>query len=522
MTRFPNTRFFLFHLSIPFQERESVKSMPPLSRQARPLLRSIKGKKHASPEDHDEDGGAATGRTTKNMTEEDLLADPVSSSDEAEPPPAMLSHSPPSNISAHEISRPNARMTNGTARPKKLNKPIVPQRGAFDKGKAHKAGKDWQHDKENKEDDQGFTFGMEYERPKKRQKTADGAVSRNVHAAPATFGKKAKAYGKGAKQPSYLSRIPKEEDLDHIEYLDATLDDKKSTPQSASSPAKPAYPSLFERMGLAIPSSDPTNTATQTTNPSSPLSALPDSFEEEATELPAYQDEDSVCALCEETVDVDEQEEFWRTHHDRTVRNQMLFCAQHKQRKAETTYRDAGYPKINFAALPRRIRKFHPELVKLLKNETEEESEYRKQHAEKLVSGKASALPSRRQTKKAKLEQDVLETVSANASSTGYYGPRGKRIMMEAITADLSDVIREVAANDPVVGRSGFAVFLQAVLVPELTVMLVMEDMQVGKKRAYEIVQESTEMGTLLHEEIDDQVELDSDEEDEQEEGQED
>ncbi|KAJ4287276.1 hypothetical protein N0V90_012674 [Kalmusia sp. IMI 367209] len=519
--------------------------MPLLSRQTRPLLRSVKGKRHANAEDHVEDARARQSSARKDMTEEEICAEPMSSSDEAkvEATPQTMSQSASTSTSTREKPRQANKAMNGTSiKSRKTKKLRVPQRGAFERGKAHEEDRSLKEEKENwgqnpsnsvekRVAEDSWGFGMEYEQARKRQRTMRSATSKNVHAAPNTFGKK--GYGRAAAKSNDSCRVPKEEDLDHIEFLDAALNGKKNRSAQdmisddlhpASSPAKPARQSLLERLGYAIPSSDPTNIDHQASGASTPLSSVPEIFEnpsepEQEPESPPCQDEDAVCALCQEIVDVEEQEDFWRTHHSRTVRNQMLFCKEHKRRKAQSDYHNQGFPEIDWAELPYRIRKFEPDLIKLLKNENEEESEYRKKHAEKLLSGKAAALPSRRRNKKEELEQDILETFDAASSSTGYYGPRGRRIMMEVITTDHSDLIREIAAKDPVVGRSGFAVFLQAVLVPELTTLLVMEDKQVGKCMAYEIVKESAELGTLLHEEVDDEIEVGSDLEREEEEG---
>jgi hypothetical protein len=243
------------------------------------------------------------------------------------------------------------------------------------------------------------------------------------------------------------------------------------------------------------------------------LEGLRQNLEVDVAALP-FEDRDSICALCQEPVTPTLSTRFYRDRK-RTVKNQTLFCKEHKRITAQTEYTTLGLPQIDWGELPSRIRRYKPQLVKLLRNETEGESEYRKQHAAKLLTGKAAALPSRAKDKKKEvLEEEAFKTIDTTEEPTGYYGPRGKRIMMEVIGAELVEHIGHAMATDPVVGRSGFAAFLQAVLVPELTILLVMEDLGgVSKGVAKEKIRKSGELGLLLHEDVDDEVVALSDEE---------
>lgn len=69
-----------------------------------------------------------------------------------------------------------------------------------------------------------------------------------------------------------------------------------------------------------------------------------------------------------------------------------------------------------------------------------------------------------------------------------------------------SSKIRKLAATDKLISVHGVAGFVQAVLVPELTVMLVTEDMDVDDEDARKILRESTEIGDLLNKEEEDYV----------------
>jgi len=90
----------------------------------------------------------------------------------------------------------------------------------------------------------------------------------------------------------------------------------------------------------------------------------------------------------------------------------------------------------------------------------------------------------------------------------GYYGPRGAQVIMGHVMARFRTEIKSLAATDNVIPVTGVGAFVQAVLVPELAVMLIKEDMGVGNTRAREIITESASMGTLVHPEEEEEVVL--------------
>lgn len=77
---------------------------------------------------------------------------------------------------------------------------------------------------------------------------------------------------------------------------------------------------------------------------------------------------------------------------------------------------------------------------------------------------------------------------------------------METITKTLTPQLRRLAGSDKLIaGSGGVSGYVQAVLVPELAALLVMEDMHVDKQRAIEVLSESIEIGDLVNEEEEDQ-----------------
>lgn len=66
--------------------------------------------------------------------------------------------------------------------------------------------------------------------------------------------------------------------------------------------------------------------------------------------------------------------------------------------------------------------------------------------------------------------------------------------------------VRRLAASDKLIASAGVAGYVQAVLAPELAVMLVMEDMRVDEDEARAILRDSKEIGDLLNEEEDEVI----------------
>jgi len=108
---------------------------------------------------------------------------------------------------------------------------------------------------------------------------------------------------------------------------------------------------------------------------------------------------------------------------------------------------------------------------------------------------------------------------SKTSSSTGYYGPRGSRVILDHVMSSpvISQKLREVSANEELFKRVGIAYFLQVVIVPEIAWRLIREDMglgdgqrmkkrrrgdvepEEGEMRAKEILLESRKAGELVN-----------------------
>ena len=66
--------------------------------------------------------------------------------------------------------------------------------------------------------------------------------------------------------------------------------------------------------------------------------------------------------------------------------------------------------------------------------------------------------------------------------------------------------LRRRAASDKLISSGGVSGYVQAVLVPELAVLLVMDDLNVDQDRAREVLRESSDIGNLLNEEEDELI----------------
>lgn len=201
------------------------------------------------------------------------------------------------------------------------------------------------------------------------------------------------------------------------------------------------------------------------------------------------------CPMCHEVVDA----ELLAKYSDRgrmNIKKQTAFCRMHKRQTALSSRSQNGYPKINWETLDIRL-KVHQDFLKAILEGTQQ-SHYRDILEENVESGK---------------NRTLLKT--EDSLTPGYYGPRGLRAMTEYIMRTLSSVVRKRAIEDRLVSARGYTGYVQAVLVPELTTRLIMEDMDVPEKDARKIMQDSIEVGELLYEDVGDVIAGISDDEEE-------
>ncbi|KIX01819.1 uncharacterized protein Z518_09546 [Rhinocladiella mackenziei CBS 650.93] len=187
-----------------------------------------------------------------------------------------------------------------------------------------------------------------------------------------------------------------------------------------------------------------------------------------------------------------------------SFQKQQNFCSQHQLVDAKEQWKERGYPEINWEDLEEnRIRKKIPNLKQIINRETP--SFYRDHLDTRIEAAKGHGKAIRTY-----LNQGIIDVVKQ-----GYYGPKGTQIMINAITESLSGSLNKALQSDSTLRTAGVGYFVSAVLVPELTLQLVMEDMKLSRKEdGRAVMDESTHIGILLNPD-DDRVERGGEGEDE-------
>lgn len=272
--------------------------------------------------------------------------------------------------------------------------------------------------------------------------------------------------------------------LDHSD--DSGLESKRQRPGRMARVDRPAQSREKTTDGLkgsTLPKTESAPTATQLS-----MSFDGDSSLSELTSDDDFASEkkpEAECPYCKKPVDADALQRFSKGEY-MTLRKQRRFCTQHKEDEARAEWKAKGYPDIDWARLDARISSHHDYLEGVLRGGR---CHYGDLLARDVKAGKKRNL------------------AKADFNNTpGYYGARGFRAMQEGIFARFSSLLRKRAVEDGLVSARGYSLYVQAVLVPELAVRLVMEDMGVGEEGARGILEESTWVGDLLCEDEGDVV----------------
>ncbi|KAI1813323.1 RTC4-like domain-containing protein [Poronia punctata] len=204
------------------------------------------------------------------------------------------------------------------------------------------------------------------------------------------------------------------------------------------------------------------------------------------SDLEQFKPSKSKCPLCGQVVDSELLEKHTPAG-PMSIKQQTQFCALHKRQSAMDLGRQRGYPEIDWDKLDMRCSAYQKYLGDILQGNAE--SHYRQVYKENVNSVKNRT------------------TLQNRATLTpGYYGPRGVVVMTDFIIRKLSPLIRKRAVEDRLIAARSSMGYIQGVLVPELAVRLIMEDMSVNESRARGIMEESAELGQLLHDETKDVV----------------
>jgi hypothetical protein len=196
----------------------------------------------------------------------------------------------------------------------------------------------------------------------------------------------------------------------------------------------------------------------------------------------------SRCPLCHSKVDRVHLETF-NFGRRLNIRDQQRFCQEHKHRDAEKLRQAKKYPRIDWSTLTNdRIPKHIAQLSFILKRRLP--SYYRDRLDAAMEEAKASR----------KGLQRYLKEGIVDVAKHGYYGPKGARIMGHTITTHLASALKQELKRDKVARAAGVGGYVNAVLVPELAVRLVMDDMNLqDEQQAREVLSESSNIGILLN-----------------------
>jgi len=498
-------------------------TMPILRRNAAPLLRQVNNKPHATNNDHEEDSlptppASNSMSTTRNGStaadkskrtskqEEDIFADPASSSDDEDA--AALPTA--SKGATFRPSKPLEEARSASANKSTFKMPATVKSTGNALSKRSSSNEDDDAGVSSSSDDKMVFSSQQSQSPKKRARLAAAGKARMVGNIHAPVVKSNALYGK--------KKILTAKDRRNKQPPSAVF---KSAKGAGLVPPKPQTPVFKAAKGADIfafgQDADSTFEAAQGGAPDSPeLSELsePDSDVEEidvstlGLPVPQKYVATKTCDICGVSVPFLLKQEFeHRYTHGKALdyKWQQRFCRHHKAETAKEVWSERGYPEIKWESLGKRLQKHHDKLVDVLEGKTP--SVYR-DRLQKILDSRETRSVRTAYNKPADPGND-----DGPETKPGYYGPRGEKAMTEHILNEFSKKLRAVAVKDALVAASGIAGgvsgFVQAVMVPEVAVLLVKEDMKVDVQQARKILAESWELGELLNEEADEKVESD-------------
>jgi hypothetical protein len=184
------------------------------------------------------------------------------------------------------------------------------------------------------------------------------------------------------------------------------------------------------------------------------------------------------CPMCYKPVDSADLKAFGKMN----TREQGKFCISHQRKTAEQEWKTMKYPKIKWEKLDNRIANHHAFIKKLIMGQ---DSHYRAILNERVNEGKDRTL--------LKMTSNLIP---------GYYGARGLQAISENIMHKFTPLLKKQMVVDRLMSARGVTPYVQLVLVPEVTVLLIMQDMKVNTERARDILDQSVGVGELLNEEV--------------------
>ncbi|KAJ3496872.1 hypothetical protein NLG97_g2336 [Lecanicillium saksenae] len=287
----------------------------------------------------------------------------------------------------------------------------------------------------------------------------------------------------GSSPKKRLTQLNGTDDEDSIlESLDVEQRGKKGKKKGKKKPSPPSSPpravfklpqNFLDRSPTRqLPAGDAQDLSKLSSDDESLVGGWPKlNIPEELPQAPAAK-----CPWCSEEVDTAFLDDFSKGKR-LNVRMQTRFCHLHKQRTAEQTWKDRKYPDIDWDTIERRFAEHHDHLYAIVDGKG---SHFRDIHAKNVEEGRARSM---------KREENF---------NPGYYGPRGFNVMCDYLVNEFGDVLKRRAVDDRVIAGRGSAAFIQAVLVAELGVRLIMDDMKLSETKARQLMQDSKGLGELV------------------------
>ncbi|RMZ81167.1 hypothetical protein DV737_g2632, partial [Chaetothyriales sp. CBS 132003] len=219
--------------------------------------------------------------------------------------------------------------------------------------------------------------------------------------------------------------------------------------------------------------------------------ARKDDCDDTATEI--------VCTVCRKVFSVALLRDKERKMKSLSLQGQRDICHRHRLSEAQDVCRHRGYPAaaVDWAEVEGvRVPKLLAHLRQVLQRKVP--CFYLEQ-----LAAHAAAAKSKPKLLHIYLHSGVLDVVKP-----GYYGPKGQKVVCDAVTNALASELKQAARDDRVVRAAGVGAYVAAVLVPECTMRLVMEDIKTrSQDRARDVLAESSDIGRLLNPD-DDHVEV--------------
>ncbi|PIA80873.1 hypothetical protein CB0940_12222 [Cercospora beticola] len=211
------------------------------------------------------------------------------------------------------------------------------------------------------------------------------------------------------------------------------------------------------------------------------------------------EDDSPCCSICKASVDSCAKQDFedlnagciWN------YKTQVRFCKWHSSKTARETWRQRGYPELDWKYLPARMHRHLDFLSEVLNGQVES------YHRAKLQEQQGSHHIGSKEKQAAKSQQMLK---MADKPIMGYYGPKGERVITAFVTENLARDLAIHSTQDKIFHapgvQGGVCTVVEWVLAPHMVELLVKEDLKLMQSdwdaHARAILADSTAIGELL------------------------